>query len=269
MHNLTIFSIQKNETPYVSDFVKFHLHLGVDHIVIMDHGSTVPIASQFIGNDKVTVIPFPGYKVHAEAWSYCCTYYRDFTKWGLFIDCDQFFVPANGLSIPEFASMYDHDPKLCAVQVNWHTVGNSGWETKPPMDQLFAFNKRCKDNEGINAHTQSLVKMQNVEGIKWHNPHMAPPKVGFHNIGPEGNLLHHTPFNTPISHSKASIYHLYTRSKEEFIHKQKRGRADILGEHLDMSTYETYNAFCNEVEDNTLKKIWEEIVGPQPMLQAH
>ena len=259
MHYLTIFSIQKNEDPYVKDFVDFHKFMGVDHIVIMDHGSTNPIKNLFVNDPQVTVIPFPGYKVHAEAWQHCCVYYREFTKWGLFIDCDQFFVPKDHSDIKEFVKEYDNDPKIAGIQINWHTVGNSGHEAKPEVNQLLAFNKRAKDEEGVNGHTQSLVRMANVDGHRWHDPHHCTPKPGCFNINEHRKVIVNSPFNVPITHDKASIYHLYTRSKEEFIHKQKRGRADIIGEHLDMRTYDDYNAFCNAVEDNTLAEIYKKM----------
>lgn len=259
MHYLTAFSIMRDEKNYVNDFVDFHKHMGVDHFVIMDHGSVDPIRDMFKGDPKVTVIDFPKWQVHAEAWQHATTYYRNFTKWGMFIDCDQFFTPKHTKDIKVFLEEFEKDPQLAGVQVNWHTVGNSGHETKPKENQLLAFNKRAADDAGVNGHTQTIGIMNRIEPIRWHNPHMAPPMKGFHNVGTDHNVLTHTPFNVPIKHDKASIYHLYTRSKEEFIHKQKRGRADIIGEHLDMSTYETYNAFCNEVEDNTLADIYKEM----------
>ena len=52
--------------------------------------------------------------------------------------------------------------------------------------------------------------------------------------------------------------HYTNKSKEEFINKNNKGRADIVGTKIPMEQFEEYEKYCNEVKEERVLELWQQ-----------
>jgi hypothetical protein len=69
---------------------------------------------------------------------------------------------------------------------------------------------------------KSIIRLQDFESV--HNPHFAILEKGFQNRNTNGQTVYDV----------AVIHHYGTKSREEFIQKRLRGRADLALNHTQM-----------------------------------
>jgi hypothetical protein len=65
-------------------------------------------------------------------------------------------------------------------------------------------------------------------------------------------------FNTPPLHDKLWIAHYTNKSREEWLIKNSKGRADIFGAHIPMEQFDQYEAVCNQQIEKRVFDLWKE-----------
>lgn len=91
-----ICAILKDETPYLEEWIKHHLAIGVEHFVLYDNNSAIPIRETlktYIRTGDVEVIECPIVESpQLKAYNHCLFEMHNRTKWIAFIDGDEFIT---------------------------------------------------------------------------------------------------------------------------------------------------------------------------------
>lgn len=219
---LAVCVIAKNEGPYFEEWIEWHRKLGVEKFYVYDNDSTDntrEILSPYIDLGIVEYIPFPGYRRQLAAYDDCFRRHRYDTRWLAVIDMDEFIVPLNGKTLPEYLHDLENYP---AVEINWLVYGSGGALKKEPGGVMKRFKKHSQGSHYLNRHVKSIVNPRRVFGmIGCHEAARINGKAADAN----GNPVKISWRNREPLHDTIRINHYAVRSYEEFIEKKARGRA--------------------------------------------
>jgi len=254
MHYLSSCSIVKNEDNYIDDFVKIHKSLGVEFFLFYDRSDN-PLSERYKGRPDIHVIHYPEPNRHAEAWRDGCQFLKGKSRWVQFVDIDQVVCPTSTNDIKVMLQTYEGQ---AALGLNWHTFGANGRQTEPPAgtSTYETYTKRAISSEPINNHIQSIVQVEHVQFRTWDNPHFPPLNSGHSQQNTKSEQFS-GPFNMPPDQSTGFIAHYYTRSKQYWMMKLEKLRADTGTSFGTVQDWENYQNTLNVTEDETVKKIWE------------
>jgi len=264
---LTLGSCLKGEESYMLDFVKYHRHVGVEHFIFLDR--TFDGLYQLLGQEPdVQIIHFPESpeNIHQQAWANLITMNKGQTKWLALIDADQALVPVISSDVRDILKDYENNASL---QCNWKAFGSSHHEKREAGSVYERFLLTSLDDSEYNYHTQMICQPDRVLGQKTPEPHYP--------LLPEGEILINTnkeqidsnkmvalnpgrplSFNVPPLHNILYINHYTNKSKEEFLIKNSKGRADIFGAKMPLEQFEQYEAQCNVKIDERAFNLWKE-----------
>jgi hypothetical protein len=258
-HYLSVCAIMKNEGPYLKEWIEFHRIVGVEKFYLYDNESTDSsreILEPYVKSGIVDYTYFPGQKMQRTAYQDCVSKHKYDSKWIAFIDLDEFIVPTDTKTVPEFLKSIPAN--VGQLVVGWKIYGSSRHKTKP--DGLVT------ENYTMRSKTSWLWKMIiNPRFIaRFGNPHFAY-MVKLDTV--EEDL---TPVKFPIPKEywlqnikadKIRINHYHCKSFEEYSKRSKRGDADF-GSQFAMQKYteQTFkNHDRNEVSDPIPDKYLQEL----------
>ncbi len=268
MKYLTVGSCLKNEEPYIHDFIKYHRYIGVQHFVFFDRNYSK--LNSLIGKEPdVEIIHFPESpeNIHQEAWGQLIKYNQGKTKWLALIDADQALVPVKTDNVLEILNKYE---EFASLQLNWKSFGSSFNEKKLPGSVYERFTFTAGANSQYNYPTQFICQPDRTLPIKVKEPHypLLPENEVSVNTNKEVissekivDLNPNTPlsFNTPPLHDVMWVAHYTNKSKEEWLIKNSKGRADIFGMKIPSTQFDEYESQCNELIEMRVKDIWNKI----------
>ena len=221
--------IAKNEDHYIDEWINYHLKLGFDDIIIYrnnwDYSND---------NPSVKVIDYPGEVRQIPAYNEFISQNVGIYDWAAFFDVDEFLVLKKHSNIKHFLNDYEG---YNAVGINWVLFGSNGLESV--SDNYSVLERFTKRQVSVDQHIKTITKVKprfmfgfphNVN-VKWVSPELTI------NIGP---------FNQNGSDKIAQLNHYFCKSKEEFINKIKKGRADA-AQFRNMNQFYIHD--INEVED--------------------
>lgn len=269
-HYLTVGTLWKNEDSYAEDFLDYHKSVGVDHIVIFDR--EYYNLNKLIGyRHDVDIVHFPegNGNDHMEAWGKLIKYNQGKTQWLALIDADQCLVPTQIDSVKDILKNYE---EFAALQINWRSFGSGGQETRINSPLYTRFVDTCEDQEIYNFHTQTICQPDRVLPIKTKEPHyvLFPEGEFAVNTNKERisenkviDLNPNTPlsFNVPALHDILYVNHYTNKSKEEWLIKNSKGRADIPGMKMPIEQFEQYESVCNVKKDYRAFQLWEKYIS--------
>lgn len=231
---LTVACIIKNESPYIKEWIDFHIQLGVDRFIIFDNDSEDNIATvlePYIELGKVIYIKFPGNKVQVSAYNLACLLSRKNTNWLALIDADEFLFSPLNVKLPEILKNYEG---CAAIGVNWVVYGHCGIEKKPDglVRKNYVMTFSDKNNE-LNCRIKSIVNPRMVMAAMsahhcWYKKRKFAVDenkqiiTGDAIYAPYSSMLCTYNNNTNI----LRINHYWTKSKEELKAKCNRGYPD-------------------------------------------
>lgn len=259
MHYLTIASCTKNEEDYIIPFIRFHRFLGCQKFIFWDR-TFEPLNSILNKKDfpDVEIIHFPeGHNnVHAIAWAKSIKYAQGKTKWLACIDLDQAIVPVKSDNICDILKDYE---QYASLQLNWSTFGSGGQDKKSPEPLFERFFMRAKLSEGVNNHTQFICQPTRALAIRTDDPHHAKLQNGEISVNTNKQVVK-GPFNIPPLHDTMWVAHYINKSREEFLIKNAKGRADIYGAKMPMDMFENHEAVCNVEKEERVVNLWNKCV---------
>lgn len=202
--------IAKNEDPYIQEWVDYNLKLGFDNIFIYMNDWRTDI-----DNPKVTKIIMDGINQQRNAYSDWLKTNRQHFDFAAFFDVDEFLVLKKHKTVQEFVSDYTNN---IGIGINWYMFGNNGHTevVDGEYSQIKRFTKRGKY---MNQHVKTILNCNTSYRMDIHNP------VGGMITSTNGEQFN-GPFNNNTNDDIAQINHYYCKTKEEFINKCNRGRAD-------------------------------------------
>ena len=198
-HNLAIFSLFQHEAKYVTEWIEYHLLLGVEHFYLCNNLSNdnyLKVLEPYINKGLVTLFQWPYFDPDgAEPWYWCEMQKRSYEmviqrvrgkyRWLAIIDTDEFLVPRKKDSLVDF--LKDYEP-YGGVVVNWLVFGTSFVEeigSKELMIEKLVkrFSRRHRENLKI----KSIVKPHRVK--YWPSPHWCEYMPGFYAVDPLHNRV--------------------------------------------------------------------------------
>lgn len=269
MKYLTLGACLKNEEEYIVDFIKYHRYVGVDHFVFLDRNYDKLQA--LIGNEPdVTIIHFPEIpgNNHMEAWGKLIGYCQGKTKWLALIDADQALVPVKTHNVKEVLVNYED---FASLQINWKAFGSGGQQHRLPGAVYERFNKVAPPTSKYSEVTQFICQPDRTLALKTEEPHypqLAPHEVSVNTNKQVIDGSKYVPLNpfrpkifqTPPLYDVMWVAHYTNKSYEEWLIKNSKGRADILGSKIHESQFMEYDSECT-VPEHRVTRLWARING--------
>ena len=224
----------------LEEWVEYHLALGVGRVYLFDDNSThpplLPVVHRFISSGHVVYRylsdPLPPHTLDKWApnkqlfvYRQCIREFGEQHVFMGFIDSDEFIVLRNPAD--RLLDILERYRNYGGLTLNWMMFGSSGHITRPAGGVLRNYHK-CFPN----FHVKSIVNLRRVKNISG-DPHHFRYETGYFAVDARLNKLL-GPFNPGLnakvpSYLFETIYlnHYFTKSKEEFLIKVKRGRPDV------------------------------------------
>lgn len=244
---LSLCAIIKNEAPYLVEWIEYHRMMGVELFYLYDNNSTdntQEILAPYIKNNIVRYKPWHSYQPgQMPAYNDCLQNNKEESFWIGFVDLDEFIVPVKNNSIPELLKDFE---EYGGLGINWILYGSSGHKTKPEGLIIENYTYRSNDDFDPNRHIKSIVNPRKVKSCA--NPHFFIYTDSNYAVTENKEKID-GPFSAKNSMGKIRINHYFTRSKDEFIKKIERGRADN-EKKRPLTEFEEYDR--NEVYDSIM-----------------
>lgn len=222
--------IAKNEENYIQEWIDYNKKIGFDNIFIYQNDWRCSV-------DDPTVIKleFDGPNKQVQAYNHFIKSNLNNYDWVAFFDVDEFLTLKKHNNIKDFIREYS---EYNAIGINWYLFGDNGYEG---VDDEYSVLKRfTKRQSSINQHIKSIIKLTSNVIMGVHNPNCS-----WTNTNKQTN---NGPFNQPGNDDIAVIHHYFGKTKQEFLLKCERGRADTTIKR-NLEDFDSHN--FNEVEDLT------------------
>jgi hypothetical protein len=230
---VSLVCIAKNEDNYIQEWIDYYFKIGVDDIHIYMNDWRIDINQK-----NVYTYELDGIAMQLVA-------YNDFIKnkseegqWAAFFDVDEFLVLKKHSNIKEFLSDYSEHQ---GVGVNWVLFGDNGLSLD--SDNFSLVNRFTKRQIGVNPHIKTILKISN----NVYMPQVHHPNVY---LCDTNHIKFLGPFNPFGDDSIAQINHYFCKTREEFVNKVNRGKADSEFSVRTMVEFDLHNK--NEIDDFTL-----------------
>lgn len=254
VNGIAVVAIVKNEAKYIKEWIDYHRLIGVNKFYIYDNNSSDnlrEILSPYISKNIVILHQINGMARQNDAYNDALNRYGKHYKYFIALDIDEFIYLNNSKKNNLFDILQEkinsQGNEVGGISVNWMLFGSAG---KKENDGLVtqSFFYRSKDNFKKNKHIKTICNSQKIVGFL--NPHYPIYLKEFYSIDTEGNKVE-GPFVYPPKYNDIRINHYFTKSKEEFIKKRKRGMADNKNIR-NMNDF--YEHDKNDVFDDSMKK---------------
>lgn len=227
MDKIGVCAIFKDEARDLLEWLAFHKMIGVDLFFLYDNGSSDGGSELIRRSDfarNVTLVEWADRPGQLSAYNHFRINHADRVTWIGFIDIDEFIMPRAGGSIREILMRRMYEP-YAQIMLQWLVFGPSGHDRRPPGLIVENYTRRMPDGSEINRHIKSLVRTQRLLGIDY-TPHAAECSGPSCNTRGEEML----PFAIqPVEcHDSMVVHHYFTKSREDWELKRRRGRGDSL-----------------------------------------
>lgn len=182
-YNLSLAAIFQNEATYLKEWIEYYRMLGVERFILYNNESEdnyLEVLQPYIDDGIVELIDWPTTPFinfnYAQIASYrdCVAREVENTKWLIIVDCDEFVVPVNDETIPNFLRRYD---KYAGIKINWQLYGTSFMpeipEGKTMVETLVL---KAKDDYFENKFCKLIIRPERIWVM---NLHTALPKRGY------------------------------------------------------------------------------------------
>lgn len=265
---LAICAIFKNESPFMREWITYHMLLGVDHFFLYDNESEDRGGSE-LGTlkDRVTITKWHLRPGQEKAYQHFVDQRHSQFEWVAFIDLDEFLYPVDGNSLPESLARY-HEYSL--VLLNWQMFGPNGdsgvHETRPSGLVIENYTRRLPWNRepageegpfgggGIHWYPKCIARLRDITGFEGA-PHSLKTSGMTCNALLQPPITQGTRRGYPPACSEVLyINHYYTRSREDWNNKLA-SRAGIArsGWHPPDSRFEEFVNDAN-IEDRSITR---------------
>jgi len=217
---LSVVAVVKNEAPYIAEWIEYHLLAGVEKFYIYDNESDdniKEILEPYIKEGIVEYIFWHGKGQQIIVYNDAVERFRYNSFWLAFIDIDEFIVPISTKTIPEFLKDFED---VCGIEINWIMYGDSGHKTKTEGLVIERFKDHSEDDFAENRQVKTILNPRHVLCMQVH--HACYVKQTSVNSDKNKNKKYF-PNRKPLF-NKIRINHYFTKSYEEFLAKQAKGR---------------------------------------------
>ena len=251
---MSVVCIAKYEGKYIKEWIDYHLLIGIDRIYIYDNESpddTKEVLEPYIESGKVVYCLIKGRGRQLDAYNDAIEKYAYRTKYMAFIDVDEFIVLEDEKSILKdtITSIMSSNIRAGGIAVNWRIYGSSGHEKRPDGHVMENYLYRCSPEKRGNDCIKTIANPRVIE--RYMHVHYPIYKLGFYNIDENGKRVAEA-FNPCRDTKHIRINHYYTKSKEEWIERRSRGKADTTDENDKRTINEFYEYDKNDIYDDII-----------------
>lgn len=179
--DLSLTTLQKNETFLLEPWINYHLSMGAEHFFIYDNDSDnfseiKRILTPYIESNIVTLIfwPFPKWMQESGISGQTtqqnhCLYTNQNVNWLGLSDVDEFFVPKQSNTLKEFLETYKDlrtSSAALSIQSAWFGCNNGIEFTQ--TDFLSKLNKRHRNFEPKHTRQKTIAIPRNVRMYSVH-----------------------------------------------------------------------------------------------------
>lgn len=240
---LAVCAMAKNEGPYFPEWIEWHQKQGVEKFFIYDNestDSTKEILAPYVESGLVEYVFWKGGRQQLPIYDDCLERHRLDARWIAFIDLDEFIVPLQDQSIPEFLHRLED---ASSVEINWLVYGSGGVEKKMEGKVMDRFKKHSKPDHRLNRHVKSIVDPRRVFCLIGSH---EVARISGQAVDPHGEKIRKHFRDREPQHDVIRINHYAVKSYEEFLGKRARGRSRTLSMR-GLDYFEQYD--LNDIEE--------------------
>lgn len=246
----------KNESEYIEEWLEYNYAIGVDKFYIYNNESTdrsalLKVLQPWIDKKIVDFEDFPGRASQLPIYNDALYRHRFDCKYMGFLDADEFIYIKTEQTLLDFVNeIMNRGEILSGLIMYWRCFGTGGQDKKLPGGVIDRFIHRSDLEFMANKFTKTIVNPRRIRMVS--NPHFARFMTGAICMDEFGNIIDQmSPEDGKLE--RVQINHYMTKSKEEYIKKRERGRADDLEKHLE-GEFKEYDR--NNIEDTGLRDKW-------------
>ena len=262
-NEIAIAVVLKNEATYIDEWIEYHYKIGVDKIYLYDNDSEdrselMNELKPWIDLGVVEYNELPGDYAQLPAYQDAMFRHRFDCRYMAFIDVDEFIVPKNGRDLIDILNQaFEKETvdnfTIGGLTANWRVFASGGKPYRELGGVIERFTMRTKDEFDRNLMVKTITNPRRID--YYSNPHHPQYYINVTGINENGNqVLEYQ--NTENTVDKIQINHYFTKSKEEFIQKMSRGRADCYLRYSE-NTFLRYD-MQETVEDLTALEIFQQ-----------
>jgi hypothetical protein len=244
---LSAVAIVKNETPYIAEWIEYHLLVGFQKFFIYDNESTDNLYAYlepYIKEGIVEYTFFPGKRQQVAAYNDAISRCKYISFWLTFIDIDEFLVPIVTETLPEFLHDFEDAP---GIEINQVLYGSSGHHKKTDGLVIERFTAHSSFDLFANRLVKSIVNPRHVFYIS--TAHVAEYFDGEQSVNTNKIKNSNGSYERLALHDKIWINHYGCKSFDEYISRIDIGRASTIGK---LPINEFYNRDRNEIKDDNI-----------------
>jgi hypothetical protein len=251
---LSIAAIVKNETPYIAEWIEYHLLVGVRKFFIYDNESTDNLSGflkPYIDEGIVEYILFPGKRRQVAAYNDAIQRFKYASFWLAFIDIDEFLIPLTAKTLPKLLCDFDDVP---GIEINQVLYGSSGHPKKTEGLVIERFTHHSRFDAMTNRGGKSIVNPRCV--LHMATPHIAEYFDGECSVDTHKNKNILSSIDRPPLHDTIRLNHYGTKSFEEFTARIDLGKVYYpIGNgpvETKIPVAEFYNRDLNDITDDAI-----------------
>lgn len=260
-YDLAVAAILKNEGHYLKEWLDYHLLAGVDHFYLYDNDSTdnyAEIIAPYVEADLVTSKKISGGSAQFAAYDDAVQSHRFACRYMAFIDLDEFIFPkaTTDTITATLDDVLKNFPDASGLAINWQLYGSNGQETadysrgvlerftrRAPVDWIVPIPHR--DIPGGNAQVKTVANPRRI--FYFTSAHFPIYFAGNYSVNERGGHVD-SYCNSPVTAERLVINHYNVKSREEFIGKLGKGRADKSANYFSAEWFDMYDR--NEIFDD-------------------
>jgi hypothetical protein len=225
---VTLCALVRDEGRYLLEWIAWYKLLGVDRIVIYDNDSQDEGALLLAALHRAGEIdhrPWPDRPdEQPQLPAYRDAILRCSTEWIAFLDVDEFLVLHHARRIADLLVALPDD--CSAVAFNQRFFGSSGLLHYDDRLVIERFTRTSRPDHFLNVWVKSMARVDRIATID--SPHGVELNSGYYaEPGGDPCILKSYCQTHAISLSVAQYNHYILKSREEFLQKRSRGRADV------------------------------------------
>jgi hypothetical protein len=229
---LSVVLIVKDEALYIEEWLEYHLLLGVQKFYIYDNESgdnLTQILQPYIKAGIVEYKYFPYKGKQVLAYNDILEKAKKETYWLAIIDVDEFIVPIEDKTIPDFLKKFE---QYAGVKINWMSYGSSGekhWRKELVIER---FKKHRSRDDFFGRVVKTICNPRAVFKMDVHEPFYFSFAVAV-NSNRDSRKKHY--MDIEQVYDKIRINHYFTKSYDECLLKLKKGRVDGKGQYTPLA----------------------------------
>ncbi len=251
-YDLAITAIMKNEGLYIKEWLDYHILVGVEKFYLYDNESTdntAEILKPYIERGIVEYTYWPGKIQQMNTYRDSIGKHANDTRWMAIIDLDEFIVPVQNKTIPEYLKTLPSN--FAELVIGWIIYGSGGHKTKPDGLIMENYKYHADKSWGI----KSIVNPRLVFNTKNPHTHEIAGFIIDENGKKMGRIIQTE--NRNITTNKIRVNHYVTKSFEEYSIRTKRGSAAQKNSPRPLEKFNMYDR--NEVYDDIMDKYIEQL----------